>query len=370
MRQTEASPTDQIFLQKATELGRRGWGQVHPNPTVGCVLVRDGEIVGEGWHEELGGPHAEIRALERAGEKATGATAYVSLEPCRHFGRTPPCTTALLDAGIARVVFGASDPGRESGGGADILRAGGVEVVGPVLGLDEARRENPAFFFNAEHDATFVALKLAQTLDGRIASAPGRRTAITGPEARVETHRLRGGFDGVMVGSGTVLADDPLLTVREDVPFRKQPTRVILDSRCRLTPNSNLFRDLPEAPLLIFTGHNAPFDKIRSLEAAGAAVHRVDHAPSGLSLEAVLDVLWEEGLSSVFCEGGARLASRLMEGGLAGRLYLFVAPFVLGGDAVPAFEGLYDRDLWKAWNPAAAPRAFGRDVLLTFDKAR
>ncbi len=169
---------------------------------VGCVLAREGRVIAEGWHEELGGAHAEVNALKRAGKQARGATAYVSLEPCDHFGRTPPCSSALVQAGIARVVYGATDPGPESGGGSQTLRAGGVDVVGPVLDGEEARRENPAFFFNQEHGATYVALKLAQTLDGRIAEAPGCRTAITGPEARQETHRLRAGFDGVMVGSG------------------------------------------------------------------------------------------------------------------------------------------------------------------------
>ena len=185
----DISPVDLRHLQRALEIGRRGWGRVHPNPTVGCVLVRDGEVVGEGWHSDLGGPHAEVHALREAGERARGATVYVSLEPCDHFGRTPPCSAALLDAGVARVVYGAADPGEVSSGGADRLRAGGVDVVGPVLDLRDARRENPAFFFNHERKATFVALKLAQTLDGRIAEAPGRRTAITGPEARREARR-------------------------------------------------------------------------------------------------------------------------------------------------------------------------------------
>jgi len=359
---------DRRFLEQAVELGRAGWGHVHPNPLVGCVLVRDSEVVGKGWHRELGGPHAEVGALREAGPRAEGATAYVSLEPCSHFGRTPPCTSALLDAGIARIVFGASDPGRESSGGGEALRSAGLQVVGPVFSPEEARRENPAFFFNHEYGASFVALKLAQTLDGRIAEAPGHRTAISGAEARMETHRLRAGFDGVMVGSETVLVDDPLLTVREGVPVREQPTRVVLDTGARMSPDAKLFRDLPDAPLLLFTGHDAPATSVGRLEAAGARVHRVKREKEGLSLEEVQRACWEMGIRSLFCEGGGHLGSHLIRAGVARRMYLFVAPFVLGEKGVPAFTGLESMKLWEAWQPVAPARFFGKDTLLVFDR--
>jgi len=363
------STQDRIFLRRSVEIGRRGWGRVHPNPTVGCILVRDGKVVGEAWHEEVGGPHAEVLALDAAGESARGATAYVSLEPCHHFGRTPPCSSALLEAGVARVVYGAQDPGKESSGGGGALSAGGIEVVGPVFTLEEARRENPAFFFNAEHQATYVALKIAQTLDGRIAAERGRRTTITGSDARRETHRLRAGFDGVMVGSGTVRTDDPFLTVREDVSIRSQPTRVILDTHAEVSPEAKLFQDLPEAPLLIVTGRTAPENRVERLAAAGATVRRVTSGPSGLPLRGVFDLLWSEGIRSLLCEGGSRLGSSLLREGIAQRLYLFVAPFVLGERGVPAFVGLDAQKAWESWHPAAPPGLFGRDVLLTFDRA-
>ena len=362
------SRVDQEFLTQAVELGRKGWGRVHPNPMVGCVLVRDGTVIGEGWHEELGGPHAEVNALQQAGDRSRGATAYVSLEPCNHFGRTPPCSSALLDAGISEVVFGAADPGTESSGGGEALRSAGVNVIGPVLPPGGGSRENPAFFFNQEHAATYVALKLAQTLDGRIAEAPGRRTAITGPEAGLETHRLRAGYDGIMVGSETALVDDPLLTVRGDVPFRKQPTRIILDSQARVVPGTRLFQDLPEAPLVIFSGEDAPGESVSRLERAGATVHRVPRGPSGLSLQAVLGVCWDTGIRSILCEGGGRVASELIQGGFARRLYLFVAPFVLGESGVPAFSRTGPRESWDTWEPAGAPEFFGKDFLLTFDR--
>ncbi len=173
------SALDRDFLQRAVEIGRNGWGRVHPNPMVGCVIVRAGEVIAEGWHEALGGPHAEVNALRQAGDLSRGATAYVSLEPCNHFGRTPPCSTALREAGVSRVIYGATDPGSDSSGGGKALRSAGVEVIGPVLSPNEARRENPAFFFNHASQATYLALKLAQTLDGRIADASGHRTSIT-----------------------------------------------------------------------------------------------------------------------------------------------------------------------------------------------
>jgi len=361
-------PSERRLLQRAVEIGRNGWGRVHPNPMVGCVLVRDGEVIAEGWHEALGGPHAEVNALRQAGDLSRGATAYVSLEPCNHFGRTPPCSTALREAGVSRVIYGATDPGSDSSGGGKALRSAGVEVIGPVLSPDEARRENPAFFFNHASQATYLALKLAQTLDGRIAEAPGHRTSITGVEARLETHRLRAGFDGVMVGSGTVLVDDPLLTVRDDVPVRDQPVRVILDTQARVSPTARVFRDLPEVPLVIFTGEDAPREAVNQLEKGGARVHRVPRGPAGVSLDSVLEVCWDTGIRSLFCEGGGRVASQLIRGGLARRLYLFVAPFVLGERGVPAFAGVGPREAWEPWEPAAPARFFGRDVLLTFDR--
>jgi diaminohydroxyphosphoribosylaminopyrimidine deaminase/5-amino-6-(5-phosphoribosylamino)uracil reductase len=336
---------------------------------VGCVLVRDGEVVGEGSHEELGGLHAEVNALTRAGSRAEGATAYVSLEPCDHFGRTPPCSAALIRAGISRVVFGAADPGKESSGGAMTLRSAGVEVVGPLLSPEEGRRENPAFFFNQEHQSPYVALKLAQSLDGRIAEAPGRRTAITGVEARVETHRLRAGFDAVLVGSGTVVVDDPLLTVRENVPCREQPARVILDTRGRITPDANLFKDLPTARLVIFTAEDTPDRVTSQWEEASAEVHRVPRSNAGLLLSAVLERCWDLDLLSILCEGGGRVASQLICHGLARRCYLFVAPFVLGSGGVPAFPEVDSRKAWGKWEMVAPPRPFGEDVLLTFDQA-
>lgn len=331
-------------------------------------MERDGQIIAEGWHEEVGQAHAEVNALRLAGERARGSTAFVSLEPCNHFGRTPPCASALLEAGVTRVVYGAADPGKASSGGGQALREAGVEVVGPVLDLAQARKENRAFFHNQEKGSTYVALKLAQTLNGRIAEAPGLRTAITGPQARFETHRLRAGFDGVLVGSGTVEVDDPILTVREDVPMRAQPTRVILDTDAKLSPKAKLFQDIASAPLVVFTGQDASEEAIRALEGAGATVHPVPRAGPGVSLDAVLERCWEMEIRSLFCEGGGQVASEMMMRGIAQRLYLFVAPFMLGNKGVSAFSEQVEKKVWAHWRPAEDPRLFGRDSLLVFDR--
>lgn len=360
--------TERAFLQHAVTLGRRGWGQVHPNPMVGCVLVRDGTLVGEGWHDEFGGPHAEIRALTEAGERARGATAYVSLEPCDHHGKTPPCTGALLEAGVARVVFGATDPGPESGGGARTLREAGVEVVGPALPPGAARRLDPAFFHNAETSSTYVALKLAVSLDGKIAAAPGRSTRLTGPETEAEVHRLRRGFAGILVGAETARVDDPRLTVRSGTPPARPPARLVVDSRAALSPEAALFEDVERAPVIVFCRDDASEAAIEALEDAGAAVHPVPSSEEGVDLDRVLEICWETGIHSVLCEGGGRLASSLLERRRVQRLYLFLAPTVLGPRGVPAFPGPFGPDAWDGWRAVEARAGFGADGLVLIDR--
>lgn len=365
-----ASDEDRAYLSRALELARHGWGRVQPNPLVGCVLVREGRVVAEGYHEVFGGPHAEVRALERAGARARGATAYVSLEPCRHEGKTPACTGALLRSGVARVVYGAPDAGAESGGGGRELAAAGVNVVGPVLSPHEAWRENPAFHHTQRHATPFVAVKLAMSLDARIAAAPGRRTTLTGPEAQREVHRLRAGHDAVVVGGTTALVDDPLLTVRADVPCRQPPVRVVLDARARLPADAALFRDVEAAPVWVFVRDDLAESELERLEDAGAVVHPVPAGPTGggVELDAVLRVAWDAGLRSLLCEGGGRLAASLLGSERARRLYLFVAPRLLGEGAVPAFPGRADTAAGGGWSRTGEPRAFGDDTLMILDR--
>jgi diaminohydroxyphosphoribosylaminopyrimidine deaminase/5-amino-6-(5-phosphoribosylamino)uracil reductase len=363
------STEDVAYLQRAEELAARGWGYVQPNPMVGCVLVRDGEVVGEGFHERFGGPHAEIVALESALGRANGSTAYVTLEPCNHHGKTPPCSEALIDAGVRRVVFAASDPGARSSGGGGRLRAAGVDVVGPALPRVEGEAISPAFFHTTRHGTPYVALKLAMSLDARIAAGPGRRTHITGPEAEREVHRLRSGYDAVMVGAGTIRADDPRLTVRE-VPLGDRPLRrVILDSAAGTPSDAALFSvEAANAPVHVFTREAVSEAAIERLEAAGAHVHPVREGPSGLDLGHVFGVLWEIGVRSVFCEGGRRVAASLLSEGRTQRLHLLVAPRTLGAEGFPAFADDAQGLDWSDFEPSDPPKLLGRDALLTWDR--
>jgi len=332
------------------------------------VIEKDGAVVGEGFHARFGGPHAEILALEEALHRANGATAFVSLEPCDHHGKTPPCTEALLKAGVARVVFGASDPGAESGGGAERLRREGIEVVGPVWGEGEAVAENPAFHHTARASRPFVALKLALSLDGRIAAARGERSRVTGGEAEKEVHRLRSGFDAIMIGAATARVDDPQLTVRLAPEGRAAPRRLLLDPRATLPSDAALLRDAERSPVHVFTRLDAPEVDMERLEGAGAHVHPVPAAAEGLVLDAVLDVCWELGLRAILCEGGSRLATSLLREDLVQRLYLFLAPQAFGPSGVPAFGPGIAGAPWGAFAPAFPPELFGRDALLVFDR--
>jgi diaminohydroxyphosphoribosylaminopyrimidine deaminase/5-amino-6-(5-phosphoribosylamino)uracil reductase len=365
---SDSPRTDRELLDRARVLAHKGWGHVQPNPMVGCVLVRDGVVVGEGYHREFGGPHAEIVALEAARTHAEGATAYVSLEPCNHEGKTPPCSEALIHAGIRRVVFGASDPGTASGGGGERMRAAGVEVVGPLWSDREARAENPAFHHGAAKAVPYVALKLAMSLDGKIAAAPGRRSRITGPEAEREVHRLRTGFDALLVGAGTIRVDNPRLTVRLVPPGRRPPRRLLIDPRAELSGDASVLEGAREAPVHVFTRRDAPEGDLERLEDAGAHVHPVDHGDRGVEMAAVLAVCWELGIHSMLCEGGARLANTLLREGHVSRLYLFFAPFALGSDGVSPFGAGSEKLPWSRFSPLSPPDLHGRDALWILDR--
>lgn len=347
-------------MARALRLARRGWGRVAPNPMVGAVLVRDGEVIGEGWHREYGGPHAEVDAIARAGD-ARGATMYVSLEPCAHHGHTPPCTDAILRAGVTRVVFASPDPNPTAAGGGSVLEAHGIDVRAGVL-EEEARRLNAAFLHAHETGRPWVALKLAQSLDGALGRR-GESTRLTGPRAQAWTHRLRAGFDAVLVGAATARTDDPLLTVRAGPPPRIAPVRVVLDSGATLRTDSRLVRTVEDAPVHVVHA-DAPSDRLAALAAAGVQLHRVPAATGGVALDAALRALWSVGLRSVLCEGGAALAGALISADLVERLYLWVAPTVIGA-GVPAWT----RPLPGDWRLARTRRA-GPDALLVYDRQR
>lgn len=358
-----ASERDRAFVRRAVELAWGGWGRVAPNPLVGCVIVRDdGQVMGEGWHTEYGRPHAEVEALRAAGEAARGATAYVSLEPCSHHGKTPPCTGALIAAGVRRVVFGGFDPNPRASGGADVLRAAGIQALG---GVEEARvRDQNAVFFHAHSAAggerPFVALKLALSLDARIADGGGRSVWITGEEARAETHRLRAGYDAVAVGIGTARADDPQLTVRGAVEPRVPPARVVFDRALRLPLDGALARTARDVPVHAVCEPDAPAARRAALEDAGVRV------VAGAGLAGQLRVLREAGVRSMFVEGGAVLASALLAADVVDRMYLFYAPVLMGPDSAAPFGGiaspaLADAPRWRRLDT----QAFGADTLVT-----
>jgi diaminohydroxyphosphoribosylaminopyrimidine deaminase / 5-amino-6-(5-phosphoribosylamino)uracil reductase len=363
-----AEEVDLSFLGRALDLARSGWGRVHPNPMVGCVLVREGRVVGEGWHRAFGMPHAEVEALREAGAEARGATAYVSLEPCSHHGKTPPCTLALREAGVSRVVYGAADPGDGAGGGSALRRAG-IEVRGPLLTRVEARRENPAFFAHVE-GRSHLTLKLALSLDARIAARPGERTPLTGESAGLWVHRLRAGFDGIVVGARTARTDDPLLTVRGDIEPRVAPARIVLDPGATLSPGAALLRPGPGGRVVVVTGPGAREAALRRLREAGAEVLDVPGSATGggLDLRAVLESLRAMGLGALLCEGGGRLASALLQAALVDRMHLLVAPRVLGPRGVPAFPPGEAGEPPGGWVRTSAPVTLGADLLMTFDR--
>ncbi len=316
---------DAQAMWRALELAERGRATVSPNPMVGCVIVADGEVVGEGWHHVAGGPHAEVAALHEAGDRARGATVYVTLEPCAHTGRTPPCVDALLRAGIGRIVVAATDPNPVAAGGADALRRAGIAVDVGLL-RDEAVGLNAVFLHGARHRRPYVWLKGAVSLDGRVTAADGTSQWLTGVPARRRAHRLRSQVDAVVVGSGTLLADDPSLTVRLEGWTGPQPLRVVLDGRARSPVDARLFDRL--GPSLVVVGPGARTDALRAADIAVAEV-KTD-AEGRLDPVAVLDVLWERGVRSVLVEGGPTVLTSFIDRGCFERLVLHVAPLLLG----------------------------------------
>jgi len=328
--------TDRLFMRRAIDLAKKADKRVRPNPAVGCVVVADGKIVGEGWHRQLGGPHAEVFALRDAGDQARGATAYVTLEPCNHTGRTPPCADALLQAGVARVVIGAGDPNGIAAGGGAYLRDHGVDVE---RGIEQATCERVAevFFVNHRCGRAHLRLKVAATLDGFTAAADGTSQWITGPAARHQVHRLRADADAILVGSGTVLADDPRLSAR-DVPCEIQPAAVVLDRRLRTPPSASLFSETARENLVYTTtGHGA--ERRSALESTGAIVVAIDAGDDDEYLRLVLADLLRRGRAAVFAEPGATVAGAVLRAGLVDRVDMMFGAKLLGTGA-PVFGNL------------------------------
>jgi diaminohydroxyphosphoribosylaminopyrimidine deaminase/5-amino-6-(5-phosphoribosylamino)uracil reductase len=350
-------------MDRALELAWRGWGKVHPNPLVGAVVLAGGEPVGEGWHAEYGGRHAEPEALDRAGPRAADATLVVNLEPCLHQGLQPPCTDAILHAGVKRVVVAVADPNPIAAGGAERLRAAGVEVEVGLRG-EEARAQNAAFLHRIRDSSRpFVALKLATTLDGQIADLAGHSRWVSGEEARDFVHWLRAGFDAVGVGGRTVRADDPSLTVRGNVQPRNAPRRIIFDAGADLDPQLALVRSARETPTILVTAPSAPGGRVARLEAAGLTILRSPDLAGAMHSLRAMDV------TSLLVEGGGRLAGALLSNDLVDRYYWIQSPLWLGDRGVPAVSGLPSGPIERAerWR-VVERRSLGADTLLVLDR--
>ncbi len=336
---------DQDYMARAIRLAGRGMYSTHPNPNVGCVIVRDGVVVGEGWHRKAGGPHAEVFALQQAGERARGATVFVTLEPCSHHGRTPPCAQALVAAGVDRVVAAMQDPNpRVGASGLQALRDAGVAVQTGLL-EEQARALNPGFISRLQRQRPWVRVKLAASLDGRTAMASGESKWISGPAARLDVQRLRARSSAIVTGIGTVLADDPSLTVRDpDIDTRgRQPLRVVLDNKLRMPLSAEMLA-LQGETIVYCTNAS---DRQPLLD-AGAAVVRVGGRDGHVDARAVLENLATRGVNEVLVEAGPELAGALITDDLVDELVIYQAPHIMGSETkgmfrTPAWTALSDR---------------------------
>lgn len=332
----EAADVDRLHMHRALELAARARGRTSPNPMVGAVLVKNGQVVGEGFHSFAGADHAELVALQEAEGAARGATLYVSLEPCCHYGRTPPCVQRLLSSGIARVVAACEDPNPAvSGKGIAALRAAGIPAEVGVL-AEEAIRLNEAFFTFIRTGRPFVVMKAAASLDGKIATRTGESRWITGEKARLRVHQLRNEVDAVLVGIGTVLRDDPLLTTRLGAADQRDPARVVVDNLARLPLRAKVINRASTAPTFLAVSERAPGAKIEALQREGVQVLVVESSPRRVSLQRLMEALGKLGFLSVMIEGGAEINASAIQEGIVDKVLLFMAPILMGGKSAPS----------------------------------
>ncbi|WP_155317195.1 bifunctional diaminohydroxyphosphoribosylaminopyrimidine deaminase/5-amino-6-(5-phosphoribosylamino)uracil reductase RibD [Desulfosarcina alkanivorans] len=332
--------SDYEFMKQALALAEKGVGRTSPNPMVGAVVVRHGQVVGRGYHQRAGGPHAEVHAIDDAGSQARGATLYVTLEPCNHFGRTPPCTRKIIDAGIRRVVVAMTDPNPGvAGGGNAALQAQGIAVTTGVC-EKEARTLNEGFITWATTGKPFVIAKCAATLDGRIATRTGDSRWVTGPASRQFVHRIRHAVDGIMVGVETVKKDDPSLTTRLDGQAGSDPTRIILDTHLSMPATAKMIAQASDAPTWVICGPDAPADRRHALEVSGSRVIEVPLEGGLIDLPALMERLGAMDITSLLIEGGASVLGSAFAAGIVDKVCFFYAPKILGGDdGVPICRG-------------------------------
>ncbi len=356
---------DRRWMKRCLALARRGAGRTSPNPMVGCVIVKGGRVLADGWHRRAGAAHAEVDALGKlARGAARGATLYCNLEPCSHTGLTPPCAPRVAASGVARVVIGIRDPFLGHGGGAAQLRAAGVRVDEGVL-EEECRRLNEVFLLVASARRAHFTLKAAMTLDGRIATRAGESRWITGEEARRDVHRRRDRADAILVGAGTVAVDDPLLTAR-DVPRGRDPVRIVLDGRLGMSPRARMLSGRSPAPTIVVTTEDAPARRERALARAGAEIWRLPGEDGRVDLRALARQLVTRKLCSVLVEGGGDAHASFLDAGLCDRLVLYVAPMSFGG-AAPAWlggEGVARIAEARRFHWDGPPRRLGADLVV------
>jgi diaminohydroxyphosphoribosylaminopyrimidine deaminase/5-amino-6-(5-phosphoribosylamino)uracil reductase len=354
---------DERFMARALELAARGEGAVEPNPMVGCVLVRNGQIVGEGWHEEFGGPHAEINAIKQATNQATGSTAYVTLEPCCHQGKTPPCTQTLKLVGVKRVVAAMEDPFPPvDGGGIDELRKAGIACEIGLL-AELARELNAPYLKRLLTGRPWVIAKWAQSQDGRMSTPAGESKWISNERSREVVQQLRGRVDAIIVGSGTVRADDPLLTARPANPAdaKRKATRVVVDSLATILMESQLVKTAREVPVLVAVSAAADVEKCKQLVAAGVDVFPCAGATHAERFESLLDELGRRKMTNVLVEGGAQLLRTVFDAHLVDELHVFIVPRTIGGDTLPGPLGGKNAEEIAAMLQAANPAAVDLD---------
>jgi len=331
--------SDTHFMQAALRLAEKGLGWTSPNPVVGSVVVKNGRIVGQGWHQGPGQPHAEVNALLDAGDSAAGATLYVTLEPCNHTGRTPPCTQKILETGIAEVIMAMCDPNPDvKGGGMDFLRSKGITVEQGMCEA-EARKQNEVFIKHTTTGRPFIVAKCASTLDGRIATVTGDSKWITGPESRGYGHLLRHQLDGILVGIGTIHLDNPSLTARLPDQSSKDPRRIILDSKLSISPAAKVLHQNSDAETWIFTGPDISDNKRKQLESSQTTIIKSPLINGRIDLDFLTDYLGQNGITGLLIEGGSQVLGTAFMAGIIDKICFFYAPKIIGGNGIPITNG-------------------------------
>ncbi|MEN8256619.1 MAG: bifunctional diaminohydroxyphosphoribosylaminopyrimidine deaminase/5-amino-6-(5-phosphoribosylamino)uracil reductase RibD [Thermodesulfobacteriota bacterium] len=352
-------------MKQALKLARKAMGRTSPNPLVGAVVVKNGKVIGQGYHSKAGTPHAEVHALQAAGKKAKGATIYVTLEPCNHTGKTPPCTKTIVASGIARVVVGMVDPNPlVAGSGCRYLESQGVEVAGELL-AEECRAINRPFIKHITTGLPWVIMKAGCSLDGRIAVADGRCAWITGEESRREVHRLRDRVDAILVGVDTAINDNPSLTTRLSGRRGHDPLRIVLDSALRMSPQAGMLKQDSAAPTWIFCSAKADKGRRQALQDAGARVMEVTEKAGRLDLHKVLEILGKKGVNSLLVEGGSAVHTSFLKEELVDQVSLFMAPLFLGNESIPVVGDLAVSEVGEGRRfQTSRVKRFGADVLV------